>query len=47
MELFQIIKRDIRQPVLNVQKCYERDQNIRAGAQAPRAEGNIIGAGAR
>ena len=30
MELFQILKRHIGQPALNFQKCYERDQNIRA-----------------
>ena len=46
MELFQVIKRYIRQPVLNFQKCYERDQNMRAGGQEPRVEGHVIGPGA-
>ena len=36
MELFQIIKRYIREHVLNFKKCYERDQNMRAGGQEPR-----------
>ena len=41
MELFQVIKRYIRQSSLNFQKCYERDQNMRAGGrgQGPGAEG--------
>ena len=30
MELFQIAKKYIRQPVLYFQKCFERNQNIRA-----------------
>ena len=30
MELFQVLKRYIRQSGLNFQKCYERDQNMRA-----------------
>ena len=35
MELFQVIKKYIRQSDLNFQKCYELDQNIRAGGQGP------------
>ena len=35
MELFQVIKRYIRQSGLNFQKCCERDQNMRAGGRGP------------
>ena len=35
MELFQIIKRYIRESGLNFQKYYERDQNRRAGGREP------------
>ena len=35
MELFQVIKRYIKQSGLNFQKCYERDQNKRAGGREP------------
>ena len=35
MELFQVIKRYIRQSGLNFQKWYERDQNMGAGARGP------------
>ena len=35
MELFQVIKRCIKQSGLNFQKCYERDQNMRAGGRGP------------
>ena len=43
MKLLQVIKRYIRQSGLNFQKCYERDQNMRAGGRGPGAEGHIIG----
>ena len=38
MELFQVIKRYIRQSGLNFQKCYERDQNMRAEDRVLRPE---------
>ena len=43
MELFQIIKKYIRQSALNFQKRYERDQNIMARGQGlyNRAGGRI------
>ena len=42
IELFQIIKRHIRQSGLNFQKCYERDQNMRTVDRGLRAEGRLI-----
>ena len=42
IELFQIMKRHIRQSGLNFQKCYERDQNMRTVDRGLRAEGRLI-----
>ena len=42
-ELFQVIKKYNRQSGLNFKKCYERDQNMRAGGWGLKAEGRITG----
>lgn len=42
MELFHIIKKEIRHPTLNLQKCYKLILNIRVGSQGPRTEGCLI-----
>ena len=45
-KLFQIIKRYIEQPALNLEKSFERDQNMSAGGRRSRSESRIIRPGA-